>query len=153
MLPCLFGLRGGELFAILVASSAGGERMYSHIVMRLDEHGATPERLELLSSALRRDLLELDVDDVVKVGEAVPPAGARAVDVVAIGELLVSLSGSLDLLRSVIEAVRSWVVRGSASHARTAELAVGDKTIKLTGVSSEQQDQIIEQFVQALAKE
>ncbi len=127
--------------------------MYSQIVMRLDEHDATPEQLELLSSSLRRELLELDVDDVVEVSEAVPPAGARAIDVVAIGELLVSLPGSLDLLRSVIAAVRSWVVRGPAGHARTAELAVGDKTIKLTGVSSDQQDRMIEQFVQALAKE
>jgi hypothetical protein len=63
--------------------------------VRLDEPGAAPEQLELLSSSLRRDLLELDVDDVVEVGEGEPPAGSRGIDVVAIGELRVSPPGGM----------------------------------------------------------
>jgi hypothetical protein len=127
--------------------------MYSQMVVRLDEHGAAPEQLELMSASLRRDLLELDVDDVVKVSGAVPPAGSRGIDVAAVGELLVALPASLEILRSVVEAARSWVARGPGGHARTAELSIGDKTIKLTGVSGEQQDRIIEQFVQSLSRE
>jgi hypothetical protein len=52
----------------------------------------------------------------------------------------------------VIETVRAWVARGQGGQQRTAELTVGDKAIKLTGVSADQQDRLIEQFVSAVAE-
>ena len=122
------------------------------MVVRLAERGAEPERLEQQSSSLRRELLELDVDDVAWRGEGAAPEGARGIDLVALGELLVSMQGSFEILKPVIESVRAWVARGQGEKDRTAELTVGDKAIKLTGVSTDQQDRLIEQFILAVTE-
>jgi hypothetical protein len=107
------------------------------MVIRLAERDAEPERLEQQSSSLRRELVELDVDDVTMRGEGVPPEGSRGIGLVAVGELLVAMQGSLEILKPVIETVRAWVARGQGEQQRTAELMVGDKAIKLTGVSAD----------------
>jgi hypothetical protein len=120
------------------------------VVIRLAECGAEPERLEQQSSSLRRELLELDVEDVVRREEGAAPDGARGIDLVAAGELLVSMQGSIEIVKPVIEMVRAWVARGQGEKDRTAELTVGDTAIKLTGVSTDQQDRLIEQFVLAV---
>ena len=107
------------------------------MVIRLAERDAEPERLEQQLSSLRRELVELDVDDVTMRGEGVPPEGSRGIGLVAVGELLVAMQGSLEILKPVIETVRAWVARGQGEQQRTAELMVGDKAIKLTGVSAD----------------
>ena len=122
------------------------------MVIRLAEHGAEPERLEQQSSSLRRELLELDVDDVAVRADGAPPEGSRGIDPVAVGELLVAMQGSFEIMKPVIETVRAWVARGQGEQQRTAELTVGDKAIKLTGVSADQQDRLIEQFVLAVTE-
>ncbi len=127
--------------------------MDTHLIIRLDELDAEPEQLERSSSVLRRDLLQLDVDDVIRRGGGSAPSGSRGIEVTAIGDLLVSMKGSFEVVKRVVDIVRVWTARGTGDHARTAELTLGDKTIRLTGVSSEQQDRMIEQFVLALAQE
>jgi hypothetical protein len=122
------------------------------MVIELAEIGADQERLEQQTSSLRWELLELDVGYVVRGREGVAPEGARGLDLVAVGELLVSLQGSFEIVKPVVDTVRAWVARGRSGQNRTAELTVGDKTIKLTGVSTDQQDRLIEQFVAALLK-
>jgi hypothetical protein len=124
--------------------------MRAQMVIRLAERGAEPERLEQQSSSLRRELLELDVDDVAWRGGGAAPAGSRGIDLVAAGELLLSMQGSFEILKPVIESVRAWVARGQGEKDRTAELTVGDTAIKLTGISTDQQDRLIEQFLLAV---
>jgi hypothetical protein len=91
------------------------------MIIRLAERGAEPERLEQQSSSLRRELLELDVDDVALRGEGAPPEGSRGIDLVAVGELLVAMQGSFEILKPVIETVRggSPAVRASSSEQRS----------------------------------
>jgi hypothetical protein len=120
------------------------------MVIRLAERGAEPDRLEQQSSSLRRELLELDVDDVAWCGGGAAPEGSRGIDLVAGGELIVSMQSSFEILKPVIESVRAWVARGQGEQDRTAELTVGDTAIKLTGISTDQQDRLIEQFVLAV---
>jgi hypothetical protein len=67
------------------------------MAIRLAERGAEPERLEQQSSSLRRELLDLDVDDVAVRGEGAAPDGSRGVDLVAVGELLVAMQGSFEV--------------------------------------------------------
>jgi hypothetical protein len=127
--------------------------MSTQMVIRLAEHGAEPEQLDQQSSSLRRELLCLDVDDVAMRRDGVPPEGSRAIDPIAVGQLLVTLQGSLEVVRPVVETVWAWVARRSEEKRhRTAELTVGGKTIKLSGVSVDQQDRLIEQFVLALTE-
>ena len=89
--------------------------MGSEVRVRLSEDGADAERLASLTGFLRQDLLQLDVQDVTALRAGEPPPGARAIDVAAVGGLLVSLSGSAEALRAVVAAVRKWLTRGDGS--------------------------------------
>jgi hypothetical protein len=105
---------------------------------------ADAEELDQLTSNLRRELLELDVEDVQRPRTGPPPPGTRAVEVAALGALLVSLAKTPAILGGVVDTVRSWLSRGEG---RTAKLKLGDDEIELTGISSEQQERLIAAFV------
>lgn len=122
--------------------------MSDGLVVSVGDVGADSERLEELSLALRAELLELDVNDVQRLRDGPAPAGARALDVAAVGALLVSLSSSAGALSRVVDVVRSWLRRGSPGQ--TVELSIGDKTLKLSGASTEQQERLIQQFLRSV---
>jgi hypothetical protein len=92
--------------------------------------------------------LELEVEGVepVQAGEA--PAGTRAVDIAAVGALLVTLTSSAGAAAGVVDMVRGWLRRGSGG--RTVELTIGDKTLKLSGASDEQQERLIQEFLRSV---
>jgi hypothetical protein len=119
------------------------------VLVTIEESGADDERLDELTSVLSAELLSADVDDVARVSAGDAPPGARAVDLAAIGALLVTLQTSIAAVDRMVAAVRSWLGRGSTE--RSAELVVGDVTLRLTGSSSDQQDRLIEEFVRAVA--
>jgi hypothetical protein len=119
--------------------------MADHLVVSLDEGGADAERLEQLTLALRRELLQLEIDDVEPVRTGPAPEGTRALDVTAVGALLVTLTSSAAALASVVDTVRGWLNQGS--QGRSVELTIGDKTLKLTGASDEQQEQLVREFL------
>jgi len=119
--------------------------MVDQLVVSLDEGGADAERLEQLTLALRRELLQLEVDDVEPVRAGPAPEGTRALDVTAVGALLVTLTSSSAALAGVVDMVRGWLAHGS--RGRTVELTIGDKTLKLAGASDEQQEQLVREFL------
>lgn len=121
--------------------------MAEHLMVSVDEGGADSERMEQLTLALRRELLQLDVEDVEPVRTGPAPEGTRAIDVAAVGTLLVSLTSSAAALTGVVNTVRGWLAQGS--QGRTVELTIGDKTLKLAGASDEQQDQLIREFLRS----
>ena len=92
---------------------------------------------------LRRELLDLDVDAVDIPGAGVPPPGARAVDVAAIGALVVNLADS-QLLAAVVTAVRSWL---AGSPRRSIKLELGGDALELTGVSSREQRRLTDEWL------
>lgn len=119
--------------------------MADELVVSLAEGGADAERLEQLTLALRRELLQLEVDDVEPVREGPAPEGTRAFDVAAVGALLVTLTSSAAALGGVVDMVRGWLAQGS--RGRSVELTIGDKTLKLAGATDEQQEQLIQEFL------
>jgi hypothetical protein len=124
----------------------------TEVVVRVDEDGAGAERLAELAGALRAELLALDIDDVRPVRGGPPPAGARGFDMVAAGALLASLNGSAAVVGNLVATVRSWLSRGPAAVPRTVELTVGANTLRVTGASDEQQDRLVDAFVDAIAR-
>jgi hypothetical protein len=92
---------------------------------------------------LRRELLDLDVDavEVPRAGE--PPPGARAVELAALGALVVTVARS-QLLGSVVAAVRSWV---AVSPKRSIKLQLGGDVLELTGVSSVEQRRLTDEWL------
>jgi hypothetical protein len=91
---------------------------------------------------LRRELLDLDVDAVEVPGAGEPPPGARAVDVAALGALVVNLADSQ--LLAVVTAIRSWL---AGSPRRSIKLQLGGDALELTGVSSREQRRLTDEWL------
>src|SRR5271169_5983042 len=92
---------------------------------------------------LRHELLDLDVDAVEIPGAGEPPPGSRAVDVAALGALLVHLADS-EMLAGVVAAVRSWL---SGSSRRSIKLELDGDFLELHGVSSQEQRRLTDEWL------
>ena len=105
---------------------------------------ADAEELDELVAQLRRELLELDVDSVDRVRGGPAPAGARAVDVLALGTLLVSLVDPATVLPVVVGAVEAWL---SGRRQRSVKLELDGDVLEVTGLSSKDQRRLIERWL------
>jgi hypothetical protein len=119
--------------------------MHGGLRLQLSEEGADAERLDALTRLLRGELQQLDVGDVTALRSGEPPPGARGVDPVALGGLLVALSDSA-ALRAVISAVRAWLARGGRTH-RTVKLEADGDALELSDVAAADQDRRIGSFI------
>jgi len=90
---------------------------------------------------LRRDLLDVEAVEVPPAGE--PPSGARAVELVALGALAVTVAKS-QLLGAVVAAVRCWLA-GQPQRSIKPELD-GD-VLELTGLSSNEQRRLTDEWL------
>ncbi len=108
--------------------------MDGEVRLQLVEDGADAERLDTLTGYLRSELLQLDVDDVSRVQTGDVPPGARAIDVVALGGLIVSLGRTATGLKDVVATIRRW-------------LSGGDGVLELSEVSAAEQDRLVDLFV------
>jgi hypothetical protein len=108
--------------------------------VRVDAEGADLEETAELTGQLRRALLELDVDAAEPVPEGQAPPDTKAVEALALGGLVVSLVNASGVLGSMVEAIQSWVVgRGP----RSVRLELDGDVLKVSGVSSRRQDELI----------
>ena len=72
-----------------------------------------------------------------------PPPGSRAVDLAALGALVVNVADS-ELLAAVVAAVRSWL---AGSSRRSVKLELGGDALELTGVSSREQRRLADEWL------
>jgi len=105
---------------------------------------ADAEELAQLAGRLRAELLDLDVDAVRLPVRGEAPGDAKGAGLLAAGELVVGLVASPPVLASVIDAVRSWLGR---NRARSVKLTLGGDALEVSGVSSAEQDRLIELWV------
>jgi hypothetical protein len=112
----------------------------------LCEVDADAERLDTLTGFLRSELLQLDVEDVTALRGDEPPPGARVFDVTAVGGLLVSLGQSVEGLRAVVSAVRTWLARGDGVR-RTVRMEIDGDVLELSEATAAEQDRLIGLFV------
>lgn len=115
------------------------------VTVHVDEDGADEARLDTVTRYLRDELVQLDVDGVSAVREGEAPEGARGLDVVALGGLVVSL-GTSQTLRSVVTAVRGWL-RRSPQVPRTVRVEMAGDVLELTGATSADQERLVELFL------
>lgn len=113
----------------------------------LTEEHAESERLDRLAGFLREELLQLDVDDVTLLRSGAPPPGARALDMVAVGGLIVSFGRSASGLQSVVTAVRRWLTRGGAEARRAVRLELDGDVLEISAATAADQDRLIELFI------
>lgn len=115
--------------------------------LHVSEDGADAERLDALTGHLRRELLQLDVEDVSAPASGQAPPGTRAVDPVAVAELLVTLGRSAEGLRAVVLAVRQWLRRGDGVR-RTVRLEIGGDVLELSEATVADQQRLVDVFVE-----
>ena len=101
------------------------------------------EEIAEATSQLRRELLDLDLDAVQVPGAGKLPPGSKAVDVAALGALLVNLADSR-LLAAVVAAVGSWL---GGSSRRSIKLELDGDALELTGVSSKEKRRLTDQWL------
>jgi hypothetical protein len=103
------------------------------------------EELAELTSRLRNELLDLDVDDVVpQAGSGEAPAASKGVAMGAIGGLLVQFAVSPEGLRSVVSGVRSWLSR---QHIRSVKLSLDGDTCEVSGLDSDEQKRLVDLWI------
>ena len=105
---------------------------------------ADAEELAQLTNRLRDELLGLDVDTVYSACGGEAPDSSKGIDLLAAGRLVVKFVLRHDLLQSIIDSVRSWLGR---QHARSIKLTLDGDSLELTGVSSAEQDRLVELWV------
>lgn len=97
-----------------------------------------------LAQGLRGELLELDVDAVGLANDGEAPDGAKSPELLAIGGLAIRFALSLSVLKSVVDTTVAWLGR---QRARSVKLTLDGDTLELTGVSSDQQSRLVEQWI------
>jgi hypothetical protein len=105
---------------------------------------ADPEEVAEATLQLRRELLDLDVEavELPRVGE--PPPGTRAVELAALGALVVTV-GQSPLLGPVVAAVRSWLAGGQQQ--RSIKMELDGDTLELSGLSSKEQQRLVDEWL------
>jgi|SRR5215472_14350220 len=105
---------------------------------------ADAAELDRLTSNLRRELLQLDVDDVTRLREGPPPPGARAVELVALASLVVAVGQIAGALSGVVHAVQSWIGR---KPGRKVRLQMDGDVLELSGATPEQQQRLVDEWL------
>jgi len=121
------------------------------ISLSLAEEDADDARLDALTGYLREDLRRLDVDDVQRATAGEAPPGSRAIDIAAIGALVVTLGSTATGLADVVSTVRGWLSRGTGVR-RTVKIEIDGDVLELSEVSASEQDRLVELFVDRHAK-
>ena len=121
--------------------------MSTALTVELSEAGSDPDRIDDLTMRLRRELLELDVDKVVRVSAGEAPEGSRAIDIAAVGALLVTVQQSRAIVASVVNTIREWLKRDPQPN-RTVKVTIEGRTIDITNATEAQIDQLVAAVVQ-----
>jgi hypothetical protein len=119
-----------------------------HVTLVLEADGDARE-VEETTARLRRELLSLDVDAVERAPAGAAPEGTRAVDLAAIGTLIVTLGKGAAALAPLVAAVRSWL---AARGAGTVKMQIGGDSIEITGNLSADQRMLVEAWIAAHAR-
>jgi hypothetical protein len=116
----------------------------TQVVLELDA-GPDADEQEVAELALRlRDDLEAhDVGSVQLSRGGTVPAGAKSVDAIEWGSLLVAIASSPALV-ALIHTANTWVARQRRGRVR---VKIGEDEIVLTGVSSDDQRRLIDDWL------
>jgi hypothetical protein len=91
-----------------------------------------------------RDLLGENGAENVKLPVIGDPVPGRRGGEGGISDVVATLTPSLGLVARVVTTLRGWL---AVRPQRTIDLTIGDASIKLTGLSSKNEDKLVEAFV------
>jgi hypothetical protein len=112
------------------------------VVLVSTEPPVDNEELAQLTARLQSELLALDVEQVEKARARDLPVDAKAGVAEVLGVLLVKAGPAV--VGPVVRTIKSWLARG---RNRSAELVWKGNRLNVTGVSSEEQNRLIEAWI------
>jgi hypothetical protein len=118
----------------------GSATLGIQLVVGLDDDA---EEVAEATLQLRRELLDLEVEAVELPRASEAPPGTKAVELAALGALVVTVANS-HLLGAVVTAVRSWL---AGQQQRSIELQLDGDVLKLTGLSSKEQRRLTDEWL------
>lgn len=115
-----------------------------HVQVAVTSDDADSEALADGVVALGQELADLDVTDVAPATAGDAPPGAKGVELLALGGLIVQLGRSSRVLREVVDAVRDWVGR---TGARSVKMTIDGDVLEVTGASTSDVQALVETWV------
>ncbi|GLW29084.1 hypothetical protein [Actinoplanes regularis] len=118
-------------------------------LVRVTDRGDDPEHLVAVTDSLRLDILAIDTVKVSPLA-ADPdgiPDGARAVDPVAVGQLIVQVGSSAEVIRQLVTTVANWWGSRQGARSGSVEVQIGDARIAIAHPTPEQQERLVNAFV------
>ena len=106
--------------------------------------GQDPDAVAESAVQLRQELAELDVDAVEPATGGEVPEGAKGVELVALGALVVKLIRSRHLIGQVVEVVRDWATRNAAQSVR---IELDGDVLEITEASVAERQAVIDTWV------
>jgi hypothetical protein len=107
----------------------------------LPEVDSDTEELAEWADQLLTELTEVDETSVVPLTADTAPEGAKGLEFLA-GQLVARFA-TVEGLRALIAAMRGWAARRD----RSVEISIGGDILKMTGISSQQQEKIIDAWI------
>jgi hypothetical protein len=108
----------------------------------VDELDSDDEERWQLATKLRSVLLDLDVDAIDPVPREPAPDETKGAEVAEAGSMIVTLAPTM--LSTVVQVIRGWLGhRGT----RSVKLTLDGDTLEVTGVSSADQQRLIEAWL------
>lgn len=107
--------------------------------------GADEEELARLVQALRTELLELEIESATPAASGDAPAGAKGVEALALGALVIRLARKPDTLRSVARAIGGWL---SIHRGRRVRIELDGDVLELSDASDEEQGRLVTAWIE-----
>jgi hypothetical protein len=119
-----------------------GGQFALRVEIGLDPDAGDVVELDAQTTRLRNELLQLDVDSVDRPTAGSAPEGTRAVDVAALGTLLIAAAP--ELITQVVRSISDWFTR---SHSHSVKLTLDGDSIELSSVTRADQRLMLETFM------
>ena len=113
----------------------------------IDAHLGPDDRTEL-ALRLAVELRKFGIEVTEAEGGPSQP-GARGIDALQAGVLIVQVAAELGLLRRLIDYVRGWHER---SEVGDVDITLGQAHLSARGIDKEQEDRLIEHFISVTAR-
>lgn len=109
------------------------------------EPDVDPDKVERSIRQLRAELKDLDVESIAPVNPENVPPGAKGVDPLSLGALLITLSATGGVLTLLVETARDWLARDAV--VRRISVTIDDDTIVLEKSSAQERSALIDAYM------
>lgn len=121
----------------------------AELLIELSLEGGDPTELDELTHQLASEIQELNVDSVEQVSAGSAPAGTKAFDVSAIGQMAVNLAPAV--VPPLFDLLKSWVERKPSTPVKV-RVKVGRKTAEIEYDPTRTSPKDLEALIKALNK-